>query len=226
MSFSAARAASKSGASSAVASGGAGHSAKTDVADRLIKLAATQTARLGRPGSGSLCKHRLLHGFHGDIGRCIRDMGKGRDHFAQKFPIFRHVAGPHLEQIIEIPGNHMRLLDLGHLGDRLVEGGQRRLAGVAQTHLHESHMIEPEADRVQKSAVADDDTGLLQPAQPRLCRGFRQADTFGEIGDADPAIAGQFGQNRLIESVERLMVGFTASVGKFHALPRTDNHIR
>ncbi len=85
---------------------------------------------------------------------------------------------------------------------RRVEGGQRRLSGIGQAHLDESHVIASDPDRVQQRPVAGDHAVLFQPFHPRLGRGFRQSDARDQIGDADPAIGRYPVENRVVEAIK------------------------
>ena len=125
-------------------------------------------------------------------------MRQGRYLLGQNAAIIGHVLGANLDQIVKIARDEMRLLDLGHAGDGCVEFRQGSLAGVMQPHLDETHMIEPHPNGVHKRTVSCDHTRCLQPSEPRLRGGFRQADLARKLRHADPAINGQSPKNRFI----------------------------
>ena len=129
-------------------------------------------------------------------------MGKGRYLLGQHCAIFAHAAGANLHQVIETAGDHVDLLDLAHPRHRRVEGRQRLFPRIAEPHLDKGDMVESQPDRVDQRAVAADDPLGLQPPEPGLGGGFRQPDAAGEIGNADPALAGQNAQNHPVEPVE------------------------
>ncbi len=129
-------------------------------------------------------------------------MRKGRDLLGQNLSIAAHVRGAHLEKVVEIPRDQMRLLDFRDLDHRLVERGQRGLAGLGHLHFDKGDVIQPEPDGIKQRTVALDGAHLLEPPQPGLCRGFRQADPPRQFGDRHPPIACHFLQDRAVESVQ------------------------
>ncbi len=129
-------------------------------------------------------------------------MRQRRKPFGQDPTVALDIGGAHLEQIVEAAGDHVAGFDLGNRLHRAVERGERGLAGVGQPDLDKGDMGEPELDRVEQRAIAGDDALCLQPLQPRLGRGLRQADAAGKLGDRHPAIARQQVQNRPVERVQ------------------------
>ena len=107
-----------------------------------------------------------------------------------------------LEEIVKRAGDQVALLDLGDPQDSRVEGRQRAFAGVGQAHLDKGHMVTSKADRIEQSAVAADDPGLLQPLQPRLCGRFRKADAAGQFRDGDSSVDGHNVENLAVETIQ------------------------
>lgn len=129
-------------------------------------------------------------------------MGQRADMFGQHAAVILYVRRADLEQVVEARGDHVGLFHLWHAEDGLVEGLKRGFAGVGQAHLDEGDMGLTHADRVQKGAVARDDAGFLQPFEPCLRGGFRQADAAGEFGRADAAFGREGAEDRFVEAVE------------------------
>ncbi len=96
----------------------------------------------------------------------------------------------------------MTLLDLRHALHGAVEGLQRHFPGVRQPHFHKGHMRQPHADRVQHRPVTGDHPGHLQPFDPGLRRRLAQPDAARQFGDRHAPVAGQFADNRGVETVD------------------------
>ena len=69
-------------------------------------------------------------------------MGERRDLLAENLAVALDVGRPHLEQVVEAPGDQMALLDLPDLLDRFVEAFEREFAGIGQLDLGKSDMVE------------------------------------------------------------------------------------
>src|SRR6056297_2701815 len=88
-----------------------------------------------RGKSNHIRQRTFLDRLHRHVGRGIRDMRQGGNLFSQNPAIVFHVLRADLEEIVEIAGNQMRLLDLWDLAHRGLEFGQCRLARFVQAHL-------------------------------------------------------------------------------------------
>ena len=171
----------------------------------LLCLPFHHAGNVGRPllsGPSASLKPRLLHRLHRHIGRGRGHMRQRRDTLAQKAAVSGDVAGAHLQEVVERRSHHVTFLDLRDRQHRAVERLQGRLARVRQTHLDESHMRQPHADRVQHRPIARNHPRILQPLDPRLCRGFRQPDTPRQFRHRHAPIARQLAQDRMVEPVQ------------------------
>lgn len=144
----------------------------------------------------------LFDRLHRNIGRGRGDIWQRRDFFGQNATIGRHILNPHLQQVVEISRDQMRLLNLGNAGHGGVERGERGLSGICQAHLDESDVVKAQADRIKYGAVAKDKTLGLQPAQAGLRRAFRQANLACKIRYRDAPIGRHCRQNRPVKPVQ------------------------
>lgn len=136
-------------------------------------------------------------------------MWQRRDLLTQHRAVFAHRAGADLQQVVEMRGHQMHLFDLCNPGHGGIELGQCGFAGVVQFDLDKGHMVQPQPDRIDQRAVTGDDALCLQPPEPTLGGGLRQADAAGQIGDGDPPVLAQHIQNRPVEAVHICKVHLT-----------------
>lgn len=95
-------------------------------------------------------------------------MWQRRDFLGQNNPIIGHAACPNLHQLIKVPGYQMHLLELGNPGHGLIERCQSRLAGIAQSHLDERHMILTQPNGIDQRLISFDNSSCFQPLKARL----------------------------------------------------------
>jgi hypothetical protein len=63
----------------------------------------------------------VLHRLHRHMGRGAGHVRQGGDDLPQHTPVGVDIAAAHLQEVVERPGDHVTLLDLGNLADRRVE---------------------------------------------------------------------------------------------------------
>ncbi len=129
-------------------------------------------------------------------------MRQAGDLLAQYGAVAADVSGADLEEIVEVGRQHVAFLDFGNAAHRAVEVPQRRLACVGEADFDESDMVQPEARRIDNGAKAPDHPAVDQLAHPRLAGRFRHARALGEIGDGDPAVFAQNGDDLAVHLVQ------------------------
>jgi hypothetical protein len=77
-------------------------------------------------------------------------------------------------------------------------------------------MVEPQPDRIDHRAKAEDGAVVDQPPEPHLRWRLGQADTLGEIGDGDPPVLGQHLKDSAIETVDFTIQCCFISLFGFH----------
>src|SRR5690606_32295956 len=122
-------------------------------------------------------------------------------------PIGGDVLGADLEQIVEAGRDHMRLFDLGQGAHRLVEGFERRLAGVAETHFDESDMGQAQPAGIDDGAISQDIAAVLKPLDANLAGGFGEIYPATQLRNADATIAGKFIEDAEVDLVELASIG-------------------
>jgi hypothetical protein len=105
------------------------------------------------------------------------------------------------EQVVRVAEQPLRVPDLRDAGDCGFEGGHG--GGVAALQRDADDGLEAEADRgrVKDRAVAGDDAGPLELAQPPVagCRG--ELHPVGQLGHRQPAILLKLGKNHAVKFV-------------------------
>ena len=113
----------------------------------------------------------------------------------------RHVSCAHLEQIVEIAGNHVTAFDLRQTPCCCIEAVKHIGGGALQLYLDEGDVGIAEPHHIKFGMVSPDQPVLFQPPDALGARRLRQADQFGKLGHRNSALCLQGLQNVPVDPV-------------------------
>lgn len=107
----------------------------------------------------------------------------------------------HPQQVIRVPEESLHLYHSRDVYDRGLKGEQGLAVLLSHLDEHEDLDRQPNLIAVHDGAVATDDPGPLQFPYPALAWGEREADSGGQLGQADSALALQHDEDLTVQAI-------------------------
>ena len=116
------------------------------------------------------------------------------------------------QQVVGVAEQAFCVPDLGQLGQGRFERGDGPGVAAFQGDLDQGFESHPDGGRVDQGAVAGDDTGAFEFAQPPVAGAGSEPHPVGEFGERQPAVGLQLGKDSSVNSVhgERLLPALAA----------------